>query len=291
MTAARTPPRVPRRGAPLSFLVDYDGTISRLDIGDELLARHGPAAEVIADQDAAYEAGRVGSRELMRWDMDVLPRDPRLLRREAAGMPQDPDFPIFVRAAAAVGGAVEVVSDGLGFYVAPNLARLGLAALPVATSRNRVADGGRGLSFPYGHPACFVCGTCKRERVRAHQALGRVVVFIGDGTSDRYAAFHADVVLAKGSLADFCTEAGWPYRPWEAFGEVTAWLGRALADATLPLTAADVAAWRAGHPSMAARHDPPFMCGPEAWGPGRSRPREGPAAPDGLPGKAPSATI
>ena len=119
-----------------------------------------------------------------------------------------------------------MVSDGLGFYVAPNLARLGLADLPVATNENRLRDGGRGLSFPYGHPACFVCGTCKRERVRAHQALGRVVVFIGDGSSDRYAAFHADLVFAKGDLAGFCAAAGWPFRPWADFAEVTAWLDR-----------------------------------------------------------------
>ncbi len=56
------------------------------------------------------------------------------------------------------------------------------------------------LTFPYGHPACFVCGTCKRERVRAHEADGRVVVFIGDGSSDRYAAHHADIVWAKDRL-------------------------------------------------------------------------------------------
>jgi 2-hydroxy-3-keto-5-methylthiopentenyl-1-phosphate phosphatase len=268
---ARTPPRVPRSGVPVSFLVDYDGTISRLDIGDELLLRHGPDRAEIARQDAAYDAGHVGSRELMRWDMELLPRDPQRLRRESAEMPQDEAFPAFVRAAQLAGAAVEVVSDGLGFYVAPNLARLRLADLPIATNGNPLAGGG-GLTFPYGHPACFVCGTCKRERVRAHQSLGRAVVFIGDGTSDRYAAFHADLVLAKGALARFCGNAGWPYQDWTDFAGVTTWLAVALADGTLPRAAADIGAWRARHPSMAARHDPPFICGPEVWGPGRTRP-------------------
>lgn len=277
MTAAvlaQTPPRVPTAGAPVSFLVDYDGTISIVDVGDELLRRHGPDAATTAAQDAAYNEGRVGSRELMRWDMDVLPHDPRLLRDAAESAAQDDGFAAFVAAARIAGAAVEVVSDGLGFYVAPNLARLDLADVPVATNENDVAGGGRGLSFPFGHPACFVCGTCKRERVRAHQALGRVVVFIGDGTSDRYAAFHADIVLAKGALASFCTTAGWPFRRWGDFAEVAAWLTAALGDGSLPRWRADVPRWRAAHPSMAARGAPTFICGPEAWGPGRTVPAD-----------------
>lgn len=256
----------------MSILVDYDGTISRLDVGDELLRRHGPDAAETARQDAAYDAGRVGSRELMRWDMDVLPDDPGLLRREAEAAGQDEAFADLVATARAAGAAVEVVSDGLGFYVAPNLARLGLADLPVATNENRLRDGGRGLSFPYGHPACYVCGTCKRERVRAHQALGRVVVFIGDGSSDRYAAYHADLVFAKGDLATFCAAAGWPYRDWADFAEMTAWLRAAVASGTLPASEAEVVGWRTAHPSVAARGGRPFICGPEAWGPGRSAP-------------------
>lgn len=275
-TLAQTPPRVPPSGLRVSILVDYDGTISRLDVGDELLRRHGPDAATTARKDAAYNEGLVGSRELMRWDMDVLPPDPELLRREAEAAEQDDDFPAFVAAARGAGAAMEVVSDGLGFYVMPNLARLGLADLPVATNENRLQGGGQRLTFPYGHPACFVCGTCKRERVRAHQALERIVVFIGDGTSDRYAAFHADLVFAKGDLAGFCAAAGWPFRGWADFAEVTAWLEHAIETHSLPLSAADVAAWRAAHPSMAARGDRPFICGPEAWGPGRTTPASRP---------------
>jgi 2-hydroxy-3-keto-5-methylthiopentenyl-1-phosphate phosphatase len=282
VSVARTPPDVPPDGLPVSILVDYDGTISRHDIGDELLARHFHDTALLIAKDRDYDAGGIGSRELMRWDMDVLPRDAALLRAEAAAMPQDEAFPAFVAEAEARGIAVEVVSDGLGFYVADNLARLGLSHLPLATNDNRVEGGGAGMSFPFGHPRCFVCGTCKRERVRAHQALGRVVAYIGDGTSDRYAAFHAELVLAKDSLARFCASASWPYRSWSDFRELTAWLGTEAG--TWPRVAPEVAAWRVHHPSMSqrtARHeasatatarDEAFMCGPEAWGPGRSAP-------------------
>jgi 2-hydroxy-3-keto-5-methylthiopentenyl-1-phosphate phosphatase len=243
-----------------------------LDVGDELLARHHPDRAEIARKDALYDAGRIGSRELMRWDMDVLPRDADLLRREAAGMPQDPAFPSFVAAVRGRGGHVEIVSDGLGFYVRSNLAALGLTDLFVATNDNLVERGGAGMSFPFGHPSCFVCGTCKRERVRLHQAVGRATVFIGDGTSDRFGAAHADMVFAKGSLARLCRAEGWPFVEWQSFDDVTAEIERAFGDGRLPATADDLARWRASF-APAPR---PFICGPEVWGHGRTTPGPGP---------------
>ena len=257
-------------GAPVSVLVDYDGTVSRRDIGDVLLAEHAlvPQAVVIA-RDADYDAGRAGSRELMQWDMEVLPRDGELLRAVAAAIPQDETFPSFVTAVRQAGAAIEIVSDGLGFYVTSNLARLdpSLADLPIATNENDVDGDGR-MWFPYGHPACFVCGTCKRERVRAHEAGGRVVVFVGDGQSDRYAAHHADVVWAKDALLAWGRASGRDFLAWDRFAEIEAWFRAALADGRLPVRAEDLAAWRKTHRPLR----PDFICGPEVWGPGRTVP-------------------
>ena len=208
----------------------------------------------------------------MQWDMDVLPRDPDLLRREAAAMPQDDAFPEFVDRVRARGAHVEVVSDGFGFYVASNLAALGVSDVFVATNENRVDSGSEGMSFPFGHPSCFVCGTCKRERVRLHQASGRLVVFIGDGTSDRYAAAHADVCFAKGSLARICAAEGWPFTAWVSFADVTANVERAFDEGRLPTDPAQIDRWQAayGHGPRA------FICGPEVWGPARTTPGPGP---------------
>ena len=225
-------------------------------------------------QGRALRRRLIGSRELMRWDMDVLPRDGELLRGEAAAMPQDEAFPAFVAAVRGRGALVEVVSDGLGFYVGSNLAALGVADVFVATNANIVAGGGAGMSFPFGHPACFVCGTCKRERVRLHQAAGRIVVFIGDGTSDRFGAAHAEMVFAKDALARMCAAEGWPFIEWESFADIAAEVERAFADGRLPGDPEALPAWRAAH-GQAPR---PFICGPEVWGPGRTTPGASPGA-------------
>lgn len=274
MPAAPRVPILPSDGAPISVLVDYDGTISRRDVGGELLARFLDASERSAEQrvDAAYDAGTMGSREVLGWDMDKLPADAARLRDAASEVPHDETFPAFVAAVRTAGAVVEVVSDGLGFYVESNLARHGASDLPVATNSNVVTGGAAGLSFPYGHPSCFVCGTCKRARVFAHQAADRIVLFVGDGTSDRFAAAHADLVFAKESLARICRSEGWAFREWDRFAEIEAWWSAALRSGELPRERAELPAWRAGH-GLAPR---PFICGPEVWGEGRTTPGPGP---------------
>jgi 2-hydroxy-3-keto-5-methylthiopentenyl-1-phosphate phosphatase len=215
----------------------------------------------------------------MVWDLAVLPDDADLLRRAAAEAEQDDGFRRIVEVCRGRRAAVEVVSDGFGFHVEPNLARMGVADVPVATNEARLEGPERGMSFPYGHPHCFVCGTCKRERVRLHQQAGRVVVFVGDGTSDRFAAAHAEVVFAKESLARMCEREGWPYHPWRALDAVADWLEAAFADGSLPRSPADVGTWRARY-APAPR---PFICGPEVWGRGRTTPGPGPGSKAGAP--------
>jgi 2-hydroxy-3-keto-5-methylthiopentenyl-1-phosphate phosphatase len=268
--AARTPTFDPA-GAPLSVLVDFDGTISLEDVGDALLGRLVDDRTAIAQLDRRYDTGEVGSRELLAWDMEVLPHDAEVLRREVGSIDLDGSFVELVRQVREMGAAIEIVSDGIGFHIEEMLLRLDLADVPVATNAVTLGRGADGVSFPYGNVACFVCGTCKRERVRLHQAAGRAVVFVGDGTSDRYAAHHADIVFAKAALADWCRSQGIAFEAWDRLGEIAAWISATFSDGRLPGRTADHPAWAAGRPVRT----PEFICGPEVWGEGRTTPHPG----------------
>jgi 2-hydroxy-3-keto-5-methylthiopentenyl-1-phosphate phosphatase len=248
-----------RPGAPpIAFLVDYDGTIALSDVSDTVMAEHVPGTW--EDMAAAYDAGRLGSRRLMEAEIALIRSDDdgAAIEATAAAQPHDPGFVPFVRRAQAAGIPVEVVSDGFGFFIGPALKRLGIPELPVITATTTFANGGARITFPNGHPRCFVCGTCKRERVLAQQRAGRVVVFVGDGESDRYAAGYADVIFAKRALVPICLSAGWPFHRWTEFAEIEQWL------------AVTLDAWRAGYRtrSIAGPTAKPFFCGPEVWGEG-----------------------
>jgi 2-hydroxy-3-keto-5-methylthiopentenyl-1-phosphate phosphatase len=209
------------------------------------------------EANADYDAGLIGSRRLMEWEVGMWPADPRPLTAVAAAQPHDPGFAAFVARAQAVGIPIEVVSDGFGFFIEPALRALGVSDVPVITASTAFDNGGASISFPNGHPTCFVCGTCKRNRVLAHQAAGRAVVFIGDGESDRYAAGYSDIVFAKRALVRLCLEYGWPFKRWTEFDEIDRWLVETIE------------AWRADPAAIPVPAQRPFFCGPEVWGDGR----------------------
>jgi HAD superfamily phosphoserine phosphatase-like hydrolase len=258
--APPVPPLLPGE-PPVAVLVDYDGTVALTDVSDSVMAEHVPGIwEVEA---AAYDAGRMGSRRLMEIEMALVDAPGPELLATAAAQPHDSGFVPFVRRAQEAGVPVEIVSDGFGFFIDPALEALGVGELPVITARTTFEGRRASIAFPNGHPSCFVCGTCKRNRVLAHQAAGRAVVFIGDGESDRYAAGYSDVVWAKRSLIPICLEAGWDFRRWTAFREIDAWLGELLA------------AWQADPASLPGPRTHPFFCGPEVWGEGLLDPPPG----------------
>jgi 2-hydroxy-3-keto-5-methylthiopentenyl-1-phosphate phosphatase len=236
---------------PVAILVDYDGTVALTDVSDTILAEHVSGAwEAEA---ATYDAGLMGSRRLMEREVEMMDAPEPVFLATAAEQPHDPGFVPFVRRARTAGIVVEVVSDGFGFFIQPALEALGVGDVPVITALTTFVGRRASIAYPNGHPSCFVCGTCKRNRVLAHQAAGRAVVFIGDGESDRYAAGYSDIVWAKRALVWICLEAGWPFHRWTEFGEIDAWLEEQLA-----MWAVD--------PAERPRPQPhPFFCGPEAW--------------------------
>jgi 2-hydroxy-3-keto-5-methylthiopentenyl-1-phosphate phosphatase len=243
----------PVAGPPLVVLFDFDGTIARLDVSDEVMRRYS-RLDQWAPLEAAYLTGVIGSRTLLREQAALLHGDPAPIAAMAASAELDPGFRPFVDDLRARGVEVEVVSDGFGFFVRPSLERLGLGDLPVFTARTTFEPDAVRVEFPDGHPACRVCGTCKRERILVHQRAGRYTVFVGDGFSDLYAAGHADLVFAKDHLETLCADRGWPYRRWSTFADIRA--------VVLDLLATGV-------PAPLLR---PYVCGPEVWPVGTTEP-------------------
>lgn len=240
-------------GAPLVVLIDYDGTIARSDVSDEVMWRHAER-DAWAPLEAGYLAGEIGSRTLLSRQAALLHGATDRIAAIGDDQELDPHFVPFVAFLRERGIDLEVVSDGFGFFVGPSLERLGLGDLAVFTARTSFPPGRVEIAFPDGHPTCQVCGTCKRERILVHQRAGRLVVFVGDGFSDLYAAAHADLVFAKDLLARICAERSWPYRPWQTFADIQAAIAELLA---------------AGVPGPASR---PFICGPEVWPTGTTEP-------------------
>ncbi|MGH9089040.1 MAG: HAD-IB family phosphatase [Acidimicrobiales bacterium] len=202
-----------------SVFVDFDGTISRQDVGIAVLEQFASGWEEV---DGRYERGEIGSREYVRALWPLLDgAEMADLLAAARRVPLDPGFGPLVAYLRANGAEVTVVSDGIGFYVATRVAAFGVDVMANAHK-------GRRARFPFACATCpcGLCGTCKATPVSAARRRGRTTVVIGDGTSDRFAAAAADLVFAKGRLVDWCEASATAFTPYGELADVEAALRR-----------------------------------------------------------------
>src|SRR5437867_1175186 len=191
---------------PLAVLSDFDGTITVEDVAEVLLARF--ATGEWEEIERLNRAGVLGTRETMARQFAIVHATREELvdcfRREAR---MDPTVPAFFRFCRARGIPVEVVSEGLDFYV-DELMKMWRLDVPVRTNRAVFVDGRIRIEYPYADPTCTLCGTCKLDRVFQMRVEGHRVVYVGDGDSDLCPALEADEVFAKGRLAELCEAEG-----------------------------------------------------------------------------------
>lgn len=198
--------------APLVVLTDFDFTISQVDVGDLIVDNLAPPSPETV---ARARAGEVGSRVL--WQDSITRADLGEALALVDTVAIDPHFASFAGWCAAQQIPLAVVSDGFSFYIQRILGPAGLSHLPVFCNE---MTGPGALAFPHGNPACERCACCKAQVARRVAGAGTHVIYIGDGTSDMYASAFVDWVFAKGRLADFLTESGSPFFPFDSFADV-----------------------------------------------------------------------
>ena len=200
------------------LLVDFDGTIASVDTTDLLLERF--AAPAWRDIEEDWKAGRIGSRECMVRQIDLVRASPAEIDEFVAGIEIDAGFPGFVALCARLGHTIQVVSDGLDCTVAAVLRRFGLD-LPFTANRLewRGKDRWR-LAFPHARSDCqALAGNCKCAFTA--EAPRKLSIVVGDGRSDFCVAGRADLVLAKGALLDHCRQHHLPHFAFAEFAEAT----------------------------------------------------------------------
>ncbi len=218
--------------APLIFL-DFDGTISRRDAIDAILETYADREWLAIEEE--WQAGRIGSRECLRRQMELVSATPDELDALLASIKVDEGFAALLETCAMYGVAAHIVSDGFDYCIHRILSRPALGLAPLLRdvqifSSHLERDGGNWrVAFPHPEQVCeHGCATCKPALMRALNPAGAPVIFVGDGLSDRYAARGADIVLAKNSLEVYCQDQLIPYVLYDNLSEVAARL-----DATL----------------------------------------------------------
>src|SRR5262245_14735637 len=217
--------RTARRDTRCHLLIDFDGTIAPDDPTDRLLEQFAHPAWL--EIEAAWQAGRISSRECMARHTELLRVTPENLDAAIRCMRIDPSFHTFVDFCRRHGLDLTIVSDGFDRVVRTLLELEGLALRFFANHLEWQGGDRWRLGFPYAHADCrFQVGNCKCSHGMDQP---RACVVIGDGRSDFCMAERADYVIAKGALAQFCRERGLQHASFHTFDDVRARLARWLA--------------------------------------------------------------
>ena len=207
----------------LSYIVftDFDGTIAVNDIGDAMFEHFGDV-KVCTESFEQYRNGIIDARDCWRRvfaSISSVTKDEFTAFADSKAV--DPHFKTFVEFCSEKSISVTVLSDGFDAYIDPVLKREGLDRLPRFSNRLQFNDDGTVEPiFPYSDAECRRCANCKRNHLLTRSSDNNVIVYIGDGISDRCPVQFADIVFAKDSLVSFCETHNITFHRFENFSDV-----------------------------------------------------------------------
>ncbi len=208
-------------GARFAVLTDFDGTVTTTDVAEAILREYAEGDWWAVEE--RYRAGEIGSKETLRAQFEMVRAPEEELFRFVDRVAEvDPSFRAFAAYCEGEGIPLQIVSDGLDFYIERALKTMGVD-LPFTANGAEIRGDRMEIIFPNAPedcPECGQCANCKLQTVKERQAGGYRVAYVGEGHSDFWAARGADHVFAKGPLLRMCREEGLPHSPYERFRDI-----------------------------------------------------------------------
>jgi 2-hydroxy-3-keto-5-methylthiopentenyl-1-phosphate phosphatase len=140
----------------LVVLCDFDGTISKSDVTDALLAKF--ASPDWEEIESAWQEGLITSRECMSEQYALVKTTEQELDAWLDNVEIDETFLDFVAFCRENDVALTIISDGFDFYIKRILARYGLGDIDLYSNHLEFRDGSIVTEFPHTNDACDTCG-------------------------------------------------------------------------------------------------------------------------------------
>jgi 2,3-diketo-5-methylthio-1-phosphopentane phosphatase len=210
---------------PAVILCDFDGTITPLDHSNFIFLRFAASGLTYVEQ---WEKGLITTRQQIDRTFATMEVGPDEVAAALKEISIEPTFKELITFAYRNDLGLAIVSDGLDWPIEVILSQHGIPDLPVY-SNHMTFEGKRPVcTYPWYDSSTPTSGICKPLIVRQYRQKGSRIVYIGDGRSDREAAREADLVFAKGDLAEYCRADGVGFLPFDTFTDVcsqlTPWL-------------------------------------------------------------------
>jgi len=209
--------------SPIIVVLDFDGTITEKDIGDEVCDHF--ADPSWRDIDAAWVRNEISLPEAQRrmWALARAEREAAVAYARQVGH-RRPGLSALFDAVEGLGGQVWLASGGFDFYVEALLGEEAGRFTRRYYNGTRFEGGRIEVDFPHQALACARCAICKGKVCDLARTETDNVVFVGDGSSDRCAVGRADRLFAvSGGILDrHCADQGAEATRFTSFDEVVA---------------------------------------------------------------------
>jgi len=219
-------PSVLPEAAAAQVWLDFDGTVSRRDVLDDLIVRYARDGswKLIEER---WQAGLIGSRQCLSEEFALLDVAPADLWAFIDSVELDPGAHALVSLLTQAQVPVTILSDGVDGFIRRVLARHGIRG--IAIRANAITQRGRRLELtcPHSSDQCRSgAAHCKCASAQALRQPGRRTIYVGDGRSDLCPARKADAVFAKGVLAVTLARERIPFLPFATLDDVRDALAR-----------------------------------------------------------------
>ncbi len=204
----------------IKIFIDFDGTITKQDIGEEFFLHFGnrETAENIIKE---WEEGLINSRIVWERLFESLPE---ISIEQAINyidtFSTDDYFSDFLVFCKENNFELMVLSDGFDLYIDRVLEKAGTTNLPRRTNKIITKNGRLSPVFPHTDEECIDCANCKRNHILENSADTDYTIYIGDGYSDTCPAQYCDFIFAKSSLLKYCEKNRISYYPYNNLKDV-----------------------------------------------------------------------
>ena len=184
-----------------AFLCDFDGTVCPTQMMDFLYQRFAACGMEFAER---WGRGEISTQEEIVSTFETVSASREEMEAALDTIEIDPHFPAFLQFCRNHNYSFAILSDGLEWYIDYILRGHGFPDIMIYANNIYFEEDGFRFSFPWHKPENPLRATSKPAIVRKYQEQGFTVAFIGDGKSDFDIVGVADVIYARGHLAEYC---------------------------------------------------------------------------------------
>lgn len=198
---------------------DFDGTVSKVDIGVEILKRF--AKDGWKEVEESWHRGEITSQECLSGEFSLVSATSEDIKSVVDDVEIADGFLKFFNMCKRNQIDFLVMSDGGDYYIDLFFKKYKLD-VKFISNRMRIIGNKIQYQFLLQNPECKRCANCKKIEIEKLRDVYNRVIYIGDGYSDKCIAENniADLIFAKGALASICKKKGISFIPFKNFNEI-----------------------------------------------------------------------